>query len=390
MPLDSGTRLGPYEILSPIGAGGMGEVYRARDTRLDRDVAIKVLPDLFASDQDRLARFEREAKTLASLNHPNIATIYGIEESAAVHGLVMELVEGPTLGDRIAHGPIPLDETLAIARQIAEALEAAHERGVIHRDLKPANVKLTSTGQVKVLDFGLAKMLEGEPATSGLSMSPTLSLQATHAGVILGTAAYMAPEQARGKTVDKRADIWAFGCVLFEMLTGRRVFEGDDATELLGAVIHKQPDWTKLPRDTPASVRRLLRRCLTKDPRQRMHDVADARIEIESVGDEDDRNPRDRRGWRWYWSAAALVATASMLVGVAADRWLRGSTTNASAGMRAPLLRASIDLPGDAPLVVKRDRQTIQTAHPRDESQWTLWALIPIASSARAPPGLSD
>src|ERR1043166_1598201 len=221
MPLGPGARLGPYEVVSAIGAGGMGEVYRARDTRLGRDVAIKVLPDSFASDPDRLARFEREAQLLASLNHPNIATIHGLEERA----LVMELVEGPTLADRIAEGPIAVDEALPIASQIAEALEAAHERGVIHRDLKPANIKLTPNGQVKVLDFGLAKLTEPGLGVRGSgfdgSLSPTLSVQATMAGVILGTAAYMSPEQARGKAVDRRADIWAFGCVLYEMLTGK-------------------------------------------------------------------------------------------------------------------------------------------------------------------------
>ena len=236
MTLTAGSRLGPYEIVSLIGAGGMGEVYRARDTRLDRDVAIKVLPEPFVSDGERVARFQREAKTLASLNHPNIGSIYGLEEADGVRALVMELVEGPTLADRIAEGHIPIDEALPIAKQIADALEAAHEQGIIHRDLKPANVKVRADGRVKVLDFGLAKAIE--PATSSsaaLTQSPTLSVAATKAGVILGTAAYMAPEQARGKTVDKRADIWAFGCVLFEMLTGRRAFAGEEVTDLFVA-----------------------------------------------------------------------------------------------------------------------------------------------------------
>ncbi len=226
MSLAPGTRVGAYEILAAIGAGGMGEVYRARDRKLDRDVAIKILPEALASDPERIARFEREAKTLAALNHPNIAHIHGLEESDGVRALVMELVEGSTLADRIAQGPIPIDEALPIAKQIAEALEAAHEQGIIHRDLKPANVKVRADGTVKVLDFGLAKALDPLTSTpAGVTQSPTLSLAATQAGLILGTAAYMAPEQARGKVADRRADIWAFGVVLFEMLTGRRVFE---------------------------------------------------------------------------------------------------------------------------------------------------------------------
>src|SRR6266566_6520639 len=221
MSVSSGTRLGPYQILMPVGAGGMGEVYRARDTKLGRDVALKVLPPVFAADPERLARFRREAQVLASLNHPGIAAIYGLEESDGVLALVMELVEGPTLAERIAQGPVPLEEALPIARQIAEALEYAHERGVVHRDLKPANVKLTADGQAKVLDFGLAKALSNDPASGdNPADSPTLTMRATQAGIIMGTAAYMSPEQARGKTVDKRADIWAFGVVLYEMLTG--------------------------------------------------------------------------------------------------------------------------------------------------------------------------
>src|SRR5437762_5035344 len=219
MALAIGARLGPYEIVSALGAGGMGEVYRAHDTKLGRDVALKILPDTFATDPERLARFQREAQVLASLNHPHIGAIYGVEESNGIGALVLELVDGPTLADRIAQGAIPLDEALPIAKQIADALEAAHEQGVIHRDLKPANIKLRPDGVVKVLDFGLAKMLDTAPAASVLSMSPTLSVHATYAGVILGTAAYMSPEQARGRAVDKRTDIWAFGCVLFEMLT---------------------------------------------------------------------------------------------------------------------------------------------------------------------------
>src|SRR5215468_5061022 len=285
MPLGPGALLGPFEIVSAIGAGGMGEVYRARDTRLQRDVAIKVLPETFATDPDRLARFQREAQLLASLNHPHIGAIHGFEETASVQALVLELVEGATLADRIAQGPVPIDEALAIAAQIASALEAAHDRGVVHRDLKPANIKLTPDGTVKVLDFGLAKMLDdgsaslsGERSRGALSMSPTLSVHATYAGVILGTAAYMSPEQARGRPVDKRADTWAFGCVLFEMLAGARPFDGDDVAEMIGAVIHKEPAWDRLPASTPANVRLALQRCLQKDPKQRIRDVGDVQL----------------------------------------------------------------------------------------------------------------
>ena len=228
MSLQPGTTLGPYQVTAKIGSGGMGEVYRARDTKLDRDVALKVLPQALTEDPDRLARFEREAKVLASLNHPNIRHIYGLEEAEGQKALVLELVEGPTLADRIAQGPIPVDEALPIAKQIAEALEAAHEAGVIHRDLKPANIKVREDGTVKVLDFGLAKALEPERTESDIANSPTLTAQATQMGVILGTAAYMSPEQAKGKVVDKRADVWAFGCLLYEMLTGQRTFEGGD------------------------------------------------------------------------------------------------------------------------------------------------------------------
>jgi serine/threonine protein kinase/Tol biopolymer transport system component len=270
------TRLGPYEILSALGVGGMGEVYKARDTRLDRDVAIKILPEAFAADTERVARFQREAKTLAALNHRNIAQIYGLEQAGDVHALVMELVAGEDLSQRIARGAIPIDEALPIARQIAEALEAAHEQGIIHRDLKPANIKVRSDGTVKVLDFGLAKAMEPTGGMSpSMSMSPTITTPAmTQAGVILGSAAYMSPEQARGKTVDKRADIWAFGAVLFEMLTGRRPFDGEDMTEVLGAVVRLEPNWEALSSDVPPPVRTLLQSCLVKDPRHRVADIS--------------------------------------------------------------------------------------------------------------------
>jgi len=281
--MNTGTRLGPYEILSPLGAGGMGEVYRARDGKLGREVAIKVLPAAFAADAERLARFRREAKVLASLNHPHIAAIYGLEESGGVEALVLELAEGETLAERLARGPLPADEALEIARQIAEALEAAHERGIVHRDLKPANSKLTPGGQVKVLDFGLAKALVGDVASPDISTSPTLTAAATQAGVALGTAAYMSPEQARGKAVDKRADVWAFGAVLYEMLTGRHPFSGETVSDILACVLKSDPDWTALPATTPAAIRRLLRRCLEKDPLKRLRDIGDARIELEEA-----------------------------------------------------------------------------------------------------------
>ena len=263
----------------------MGEVYRATDTNLKRAVAIKVLPDALASDDERLARFRREAEVLASLNHPNIAAIYGLERSADRTALVMELVEGPTLEDRIRRGAIPIEEALGIAKQIAEALEAAHERGIVHRDLKPGNVKVRADGAVKVLDFGIAKAMEPVAGSSpSVSMSPTITTPAmTRAGMILGTAAYMAPEQARGNTVDRRADIWAFGCVLYEMLTGRRAFDGASAVEVISDVLKTDPEWAALPAGTPTVVRSLLRRCLQKDPSRRLRDAADARFQIEEA-----------------------------------------------------------------------------------------------------------
>jgi Tol biopolymer transport system component len=280
VPLVIGTRLGPYEILSPLGSGGMGEVYRARDHKLGRDVAIKVLTPAFTADSERVKRFEREARTLASLNHPHIGAIYGLEDANDVPALVLELVEGPTLAERLARGPVPIAEALSIARQIAEALEAAHERGIVHRDLKPPNIKVTSNGNVKVLDFGLAT--EATAAEGGLSQLGTAT-NATLAGVILGTAAYMSPEQARGQPVDRRTDIWAFGCVLYEMLTGRPAFGGQTVTDILAAIVERQPDWKALPSATSPAIRRLLERCLEKDVKRRLRDVGDARIEIDDA-----------------------------------------------------------------------------------------------------------
>jgi eukaryotic-like serine/threonine-protein kinase len=323
--LAPGVFLGPYQVANVLGAGGMGEVYRATDTKLERDVALKLLPAAFGTDGDRLARFEREAKVLASLNHPGIAHLYAFEQATLADGrvahlIVMELVEGEDLAERLQRGAIPVEEAISIARQIAEALEAAHEKGIVHRDLKPANVKLTANGTVKVLDFGLARAWSSDPdaGTSGadLSKSPTLAHSGTAAGLILGTAAYMSPEQARGKTIDKRADIWAFGVVLFEMLAGRRLFDGETVTDVLAAVVKEPVDWTALPAGTPAGVRRVLRRCLDRDPRQRLHDIADARLEIAEAiqpgASPEDRKPRPPSS-RWVVGAmaAALLGWAA-------------------------------------------------------------------------------
>jgi eukaryotic-like serine/threonine-protein kinase len=318
MTLDTGTRLGPYEITGLLGSGGMGEVYRARDARLGRDVAVKVLPASLSADPERLARFRREALLLASLNHPHIATVYGLEDAAGHPALVMELVEGPTLAERIAQGPLELDEALRIARQIAEGLAAAHLRGIVHRDLKPLNVKLTSGGSVKLLDFGLAKISDPDAATGtafeALARSPTLTSPAmTAVGGVLGTAAYMAPEQARGQAVDHRADIWAFGCVLYEMLTARQVSGGDSLADVMGAILHREPDWHALPPATPPPVQRLLSRCLHKSADRRLHSAADAILDID-----DALNPSmsdaapPARGSRWTAAVPWLVAVASI------------------------------------------------------------------------------
>ena len=289
MTLPIGTRLGPHEITGSLGAGAMGEVYRARDTKLKREVALKFLPDRFASDPERLVRFQREAEALASLNHPNIAAIYGLEESRDVRALVLELVEGPTLEDFIARGPVPLEEALTVAMQIAQALEAAHARGIVHRDLKPANIKRTPDGQVKVLDFGLAKVSAGSAAFVPSELATTPGDDISSNGAILGTVAYMSPEQARGLPADPRSDVWAFGCVLYEMLAGRRAFAGAAPADTMGTILRSEPDWDALPAETPALIRRLLRRALTKEPAERLHSVADARLDIA-----DARNPSRR------------------------------------------------------------------------------------------------
>jgi serine/threonine protein kinase len=325
LTLLAGTKFGSYEIRSIIGAGGMGEVYRARDGRLQRDVALKVLPEAFAQDGERMARFEREAQVLASLNHPNIAAVYGLEESGSTRALAMELVEGSTLEDRIARGPVPLDEALAIARQIAEALDAAHGRGVIHRDLKPANVRLTPEGTVKLLDFGLAKALEPESSRGADTQTATVSLEATGAGVILGTVAYMSPEQARGKPVDKRTDIWAFGCVLYELLTATKAFAGETMSDVMAAVLTREPDWSELPTAAPL---RLLNRCLEKDPKLRLRDIGDAFAEIDSAFDRPappGRVPPWREPLVWALLSVAVLTTAA-----AAWFWTRSRSASNS------------------------------------------------------------
>ena len=334
MPLSAGARLGFYEILSAIGAGGMGEVYRARDTKLNRDVAIKVLPALFANDAERLGRFTREAQTLASLNHPNIAAIYGIEESnpsagagqAAFRALIMELVEGEDLSVHIARGPMPIADALPIARQIVEALEAAHELGIVHRDLKPANIKVRTDGTVKVLDFGLAKAMDlaGESGADAAN-SPTLSVHATGRGTILGTAAYMSPEQARGRPVDKRSDVWAFGCVLYEMLTGTRAFDGEDATEIISAVVKSEPDWNAFPAGVPAHVRAVVTRCLVKDRKARIPDLSVVRFMLDGpIAAEAPAGaaPAPQRRSAMIWKAATFLFVLTTLAGGAA--WYLG------------------------------------------------------------------
>jgi len=353
MSLAPGARLGPYEIAAKLGEGGMGVVYRAKDSHLGREVALKVLPEGLTTDPERAARFEREAKLLASLNHPNIAQIYGLETSGETRALVMELVEGPTLAERLEQGSFPLDESLLLARQIAEALEQAHEKGIIHRDLKPQNIKASLEGKVKVLDFGLAKAMDPVGATSSstaelarsptLMHSPTLTAAGTELGVILGTAAYMAPEQARGLPVDKRADLWALGVVLFEMLAGRRLFEGEMVSDLLASVLRQEIDWSALPAETPPALRRLLRRLLERNPRNRLHDAADARIVLADLaaGIADEVAPAPvapaRTGRRELvaWAFAALATFVAPSRGIRATLPLPAGVTIELDGERA-------------------------------------------------------
>ncbi len=412
MAFQSGTKLGAYEIQSPLGAGGMGEVYRARDTRLGRDVALKVLPEAFARDAERLGRFRREAQVLASLNHPNIAAIYGFEDSGATHALVMELVEGPTLAERIKQGAIPIEEALPIAKQIAETLEYAHERGIVHRDLKPANIKLASNDKiaqndaVKILDFGLAKALEGDASSVDISSSPTITRMATQAGIILGTAAYMSPEQAKGKSVDRRTDIWAFGCVVYEMLTGKQAFTGETVTDTLAAVIMKDPDLSTLPANTTQSVRSLLQRCLKKDARQRLQSIGDARIAIEEIlsgataqyelAQQDSSaggiKPPLQMPVSWWrsalpWALAGLIVGA-LIAGVGAWAWLsprEGSAPPAMAYISPPPGTSFRSFGfGAGPAVVSPDGKEIAFSATDEKGATQIW-LRPLAGGdARA------
>jgi serine/threonine protein kinase len=389
MALPSGTRVGPYSIVAQLGAGGMGEVYRATDTKLKREVALKILPPSFAADPDRVARFQREAEVLASLNHPNIAHIHGLEEADGVKALVMELVEGPTLADRITKGAVPLDEALSVAKQLAEALEAAHAQGVIHRDLKPANIKVRADGTVKVLDFGLAKAMEPlRDSSSSVTMSPTITTPAmTQAGMILGTAAYMAPEQARGTKVDKRADLWAFGVVLWEMLTAKRLFEGATVSDTLAAVLKTEPDWTALAPTTPSAIRRLLRRCLEKDQRRRLADAADARIEIDEAQAEPSNTTPEthalsRRTERLAWlSSLALVA----IVAAGGMVWRPGGAPSNTPRFE---MRVEINTPpttDPASLTISPDGQTLAFVA-MSEGQPRLWVRPLDSISPRALP----
>jgi eukaryotic-like serine/threonine-protein kinase len=337
MPISAGSRLGVYEVLSVIGEGGMGRVYRGRDTKLHREVAIKVLPEDVAGDPERVARFEREARTLASLNHPHIAQIYGTEQSGDTHALVMELVEGEDLSQRITRGPIAWHEAEPIVRQIAEALEAAHEQGIVHRDLKPANIKLTRDGVVKVLDFGLAKAVDNAQEASPVSATITSPAAVTKAGIVLGTAAYMSPEQAKGRPADKRSDVWAFGCVLYEMLTAKRAFPGDDVIDTLAAVVRGEPDLAALPADVPADIRKLIAKCLIKDRKQRVSDIAVARYALESA---DRHTPAETRNpSRNPWPGALVATTAIIaLTAVAFSRRDREAAA-------PPVIRSTIAAP---------------------------------------------
>ena len=360
MSLRPGLRLGAYEVLSLLGAGGMGEVYRARDTNLGRDVALKVLPDTVALDPERLARFRREAHVLAALNHPHIASIYGLEESHGARALVLELVDGVTLADRLVEGALPLDEAWPIARQIAEALEAAHDHGIIHRDLKPANVKVRADGTVKVLDFGLAKVFDPTTTASESSQSPTLtSPAATRIGIIMGTAAYMSPEQARGKVVDRRADVWAFGCVVYEMLVGRRAFGGDDISETIARVIEREPDWNAMMAVAPRSVVRVVQRCLQKDPQNRLRDLGDVRLELRDAVAEAGQAPVAAQSFalgRRGIIALAAMLTVGVALGVVGARWVSAPPAVVSSG---PLLSTEINLPGDASLALDAEAANV-------------------------------
>src|SRR5262245_27224922 len=354
MALSPGMRLGVYEVTAQIGEGGMGQVFRAHDPRLNRDVALKILPDAVASDPDRMARFTREAQTLAALNHAHIAQIHGLEESGGVRALVMELVEGEDLSHRIGRGRISLADALPIAKQIAAALEAAHEQGIIHRDLKPANVKVRPDGTVKVLDFGLAKAMEPTGGASPhVTRSPTTSTPAmTQAGMILGTAAYMSPEQAKGRAADRRSDVWAFGVVLYEMLTGQNPFKGEDVSDTLAFILTREPDWATLPEDTPPPIRRLLRRCLEKDRTRRLDSAAAARLEIEEAlaPSAVDGVTTPLVPARAAWSRTIPWTLAALMLGLAIAVVLLWAPWRAEKPVDRPVARLDVDLGTDVSL----------------------------------------
>jgi len=391
-----GKTLSHYKVLEKIGQGGMGEVYRAEDTNLSREVAIKVLPEQFTQDPQRLARFEREAKLLASLNHPNIAAIHSFEHADEIHFLVLELVPGETLQERVAKGPVPVEEALEICRQIAEGVEAAHEKGVIHRDLKPANVKVTPEGKVKILDFGLAKAMEAETPVTDISQSPTLTEEMTRAGVILGTAAYMSPEQAKGKPVDTRADIFAFGAVLYELLTGKRAFEGETITETIAKVLESEPKWELLPENTPWTIRNLLHRCLTKDPHDRLRDIANVRIEIKmALSEPSTVSPIGVGGtaqpplWRRAipWTITTVLTGALILVVL----YFRGGTE------ASQIVHSSVLPPGqavfdsnDGPMALSPDGRLLAFVVRTPEGERMLWVRPLDSGSAQLLPGTED
>jgi serine/threonine protein kinase len=368
-----GKTLSHYKVIEKIGQGGMGEVYRAEDTNLSRDVAIKVLPEQFTKDPQRLARFEREAKLLASLNHPNIAAIHSFEHSDEIHFLVLELVPGETLAERVAKGPVPVEEALEVCRQIAEGVEAAHEKGVIHRDLKPANVKVTPEGKVKILDFGLAKAFEGETPVTDISQSPTLTEEMTRAGVILGTAAYMSPEQAKGKPVDKRADIFAFGAVLYELLTGKRAFEGETITETIAKVLESEPKWELLPENTPWTIRTLLRRCLTKDILDRLDGIGNVRTEIKlALQEPATESPTGvtlatKPGQQRWGITVGLVVLGAVITGLAA--WLLIQPSSPEQSLNRFVIRPS-------PPVVLASRNSNEVAISPDGRQWRVYRVF--------------
>lgn len=398
MRLTPAMRIGGYEVVGPIGAGAMGEVYRAHDMRLRRDVALKVLPARFHEAAPR-ARFEREARMLASLNHPHVAAIYGVEEVAGVDGpptpvLVLELVEGETLRDRIGRGPVPIDDAVAIARQIAEALEAAHDRHIVHRDLKPANVKVMPDGTVKVLDFGLAKALDEDPGGAALdpAHSPTLTTPPTLTGEVVGTPAYMAPEQVRGKAVDRRADIWAFGAVLYEMLTGARAFPGATVSDTLAAVLTSRPGWNALPPGTPQRIRRLLQRCLEPDPRQRLQAIGEARIALSSPEADDVASPRRVHRSPWHLAGAALAGGTVVALALLGGGWRRQADEAATEVRMLDIAAEGLEADVQAPPVVSPDgRHVVYRARGRlwvralgdfaerplpssDNALWPFWA----------------